>query len=187
MGDISAPKPVLLVLPAFSASPATLQWALQRATEKWGPPVLESEYFSFDQTNYYEREMGAELKKVIWAFPQLVDPAELAAIKHLTNDWEQQAASREKAGSQEEEAAVARPLNLDPGLLSEAKLVLATTKDRDHRIYLGQGIFAEVTLYYRKGAWRSRDWTYADYQRPEYHQFFMRCRDYLRQVGRSKR
>jgi len=179
MGKISEPKPVLLVLAAFSATPATLQWALQQAAEKWGPPVLESESFAFDQTDYYQREMGAELKKVFWAFPQLVDPAELASIKHLTNDWEQQAANR--AGEEE----VARPLNLDPGLLSEAKWVLATTKDRDHRIYLGQGIFAEVTLYYRQGAWRSREWTYADYRRPEYHQFFMRCREYLRRVGRS--
>ena len=73
-----------------------------------------------------------------------------------------------------------RPLNLDPGYLTEAKLVLATTKDRDHRLYLSRGIFAEVTLHFHRGTWEARPWTYPDYQRADYHEFFLRCREYLR-------
>ena len=76
--------------------------------------------------------------------------------------------------------AEARPLNLDPGYITEAKLVLASTKDRDHRLYLDRGIFAECTLHYRQGIWQLRPWTYPDYQRADYHAFFLACRDYLR-------
>jgi hypothetical protein len=74
-----------------------------------------------------------------------------------------------------------RPLNLDPGYVSEAKLVLATTKDRDHRLYLQRGIYAEVTLHYYHRKWTPRDWTYPDYRSDEYHLFLDKCRDYLRQ------
>jgi hypothetical protein len=74
-----------------------------------------------------------------------------------------------------------RPLNLDPGYLTEAKLVLASTKDRDHRVYLDRGIYAEVTLHYQRGrGWQPRPWTYPDYRSEPYLQFFTRCRQYLR-------
>src|SRR4029078_12622455 len=106
--------------------------------------------------------MGTDLRKVFFAFESLVDPAELVACKETSNQWEtdyQQLARHPEI----------RPLNLDPGYLTEAKLVLATTKDRDHRLYLDRGIYAENTLYYQRGAWQSRPWTYPDYQRPDYH------------------
>ena len=67
---------------------------------------------------------------------------------------------------------------------STGKLVLATTKDRDHRLYLGEGIYAEVTLHYQGGAWRARPWTYPDCARGDYHEFFLRCREHLR--GRQR-
>jgi hypothetical protein len=57
---------------------------------------------------------------------------------------------------------------------------LASTKDRDHRIYLDRGIYAENTLFFHRGAWQPRRWTYPDYRRADYHQFFMDCRKYLR-------
>jgi hypothetical protein len=129
--------------------------------------------FDHRETNYYEATMGANLKKTFFAFQTLVDPAELPQWKMQTNDWEiiyQQQANHPEP----------RPLNLDPGYLTEAKLILASTKDRDHRIYLRDGIFAENTLYFTKGGWQSRPWTYPDYQRADYHQFFVRCREYLR-------
>lgn len=74
-----------------------------------------------------------------------------------------------------------RPLNIDPGYISEAKLVLATTKDRDHRIYLSGGIFAEVTLHFRAKQWTSSRWTYPDYQREDFQAFFTKCRNLLRE------
>ena len=72
-----------------------------------------------------------------------------------------------------------RPLNLDPGYLTLGKLVLASTKDFAHRIYLSRGIYAEVTLYYRHGRWEHHQFTFADYRREDYQHFFSQCRDVL--------
>jgi hypothetical protein len=175
MGDVTSHPPVLLIMAAFSRHDAALDWAQQRAEAQWGPLALASDRFEFTETGYYERSMGSDLRKTFFAFEQLVDPAELASVKLQTNAWEREYA--EAAGHAEE-----RPLNLDPGYLSQAKLVLATTKDRDHRIYIGQGMFAEVTITYRRDSgWVGREWTYPDYLRDDYHEFFDRCRAYLRQ------
>ncbi len=176
MGDIRRHSPVLALLAAFSRHDAALEWARQRVTTAWGPLWDASPVFAFEQTDYYEPTMGPGLKKVLFAFAHLIDPAELVARKHQTNRWEQEYVQLHPA----EEV---RPLNLDPGYLTEAKLVLATTKDRNHRIYLDQGIFAEVTLHYqRKRGWCPQAWTYADYRSAAYHDFFDRCRHFLRGV-----
>lgn len=174
MGEIRQQRPVLLVIAAFSRHPDALDWARSAASAQWGPVALTSDLFEFHETPFYERTMGTGLRKLFWAFERLIDAAILPDIKLQTNDWE--IAYRLQGGQPD-----ARPINLDPGYLTEAKFVLATTKDRDHRLYLRQGIFAEGTLFYQAGKWCPRDWTYPDYHRADYHQFFTRCRDYLRQ------
>jgi len=165
--------PVLLILAAFSRYPAAIEWAKQRAEAAWGPIALQSELFDHRETSYYEATMGADLKKTFFAFGSLVDPAGLVEWKEMSNQWE---VDYQRLGKHLEP----RPLNLDPGYLTEAKLILASTKDRDHRIYLGRGIYAENTLYFTRGAWQPRPWTYPDYQRADYHQFFEQCREFLR-------
>ncbi|HEY2148030.1 MAG TPA: DUF4416 family protein, partial [Pirellulales bacterium] len=77
------------------------------------------------------------------------------------------------------------PLNLDPGYLTLAKLVLASTKDHAHLLYLGHGIYAEVTLYFKDGRWQHRDWTFPDYRRPDYQEFFTAARQLIRSRGRE--
>ena len=178
MGEIKAHPGVLLLLAVFSRYDRGFQWVSQTAEETWGPIALESVEFSFDQTDYYLASMGPDLRKKFLVFDQLRDPAELVAIKHQTNQWEQ-------VYQQQQEHPESRPLNLDPGYLTEAKLVLATTKDRDHRLYLDQGIYAETTLFYSQGSWQSRPWTYPDYQSSEYHEFFSQCRTLLREKHRA--
>jgi len=165
--------PVLLVLPAFSRYEAALDWVRETAQRQWGPLALESERFPFTETQYYQKTMGDDLHLGFFAFQRLIDPAQLAKIKLLTIRWEDE---YRRLNDWPEP----RPLNLDPGYLTNAKLVLATTKDRDHRIYLSHGIYAEVTLFYQSGRWRHRDWTYPNYRREDYHRFFDRCREYLR-------
>ena len=87
-----------------------------------------------------------------------------------------------RCGGCSERAWAERPLNIDPGYLTEAKVVLMTTKDRDHRLYVGKGIYAEVTLFFQlPGKWMSSRWTYPDYKCEAWHEFFFACRDYLRQ------
>ncbi len=166
--------PVLLLLAAFSRHSHGLQWVQDQAARHWGPIALASPVFSFDQTDYYASTMGSDLKKILLAFQRLVPPTSLVELKHQAGRWE---VEYQRVCSHPEP----RPLNLDPGYLTQAKLVLATTKDRDHRLYLGRGIFAEVTLGYQRGrGWVARPWTYPDYQSPAYHAFLTRCRDYLR-------
>jgi hypothetical protein len=166
-------RPVMLLMAAFSRHPTALAWARRRAERQWGPTALVSEPFPFWQTDYYAATMGTGLQKVFWAFHRPFDPALLADAKRIAGEWEADCV-------REFDFAEPRPLNLDPGYLSEAKLVLASTKDHWHRVYLRDGIFAEVTLHFQDRDWRSHPWTYPDYRQPEYHEFFSRCRQHLR-------
>ncbi len=176
MGHPAPHPPTVLLVAAFSRYPAALEWARRRAEETWGPAAEVSEVFDFCETDYYEATMGAGLKKVFFAFDAAFDPTELPEVKRTTNRWEAECAAC-CSGPEP------RPLNLDPGYLTLAKLVLASTKDHAHRIYLGQGIFAEVTLVFRQGAWQAQPWTYPDYRRGDYQAFFTRLRERLRRAG----
>lgn len=180
MGEITNHNPVLLIAAVTSRYDAALEWTIQQATERWGDLVFASPVFDFTETSFYHESMGYDLKKQFLAFDRLFDPGEIAPTKHLSNDWEKEYAAQ--FGHPEE-----RPLNIDPGYISEAKLVLVTTKDRDHRIYLQQGIFAEVTLYFRSKQWVHSRWTYPDYQRDDFQEFFTRCRTLLRERIRESR
>lgn len=162
----------MLLLAAFSRHATALAWARQRAVEAWGPIARESPALDFTQTDYYRDTMGPGLRKVFFGLERPFDPADLAGVKLQTNAWEE--AYRAAAGMPEP-----RPLNLDPGYLTLAKLVLASTKGHSHRLYLRDGIYAEVTLCYSAGRWQSREWTYADYRREDFQAFFSQCRDWL--------
>lgn len=179
--------PALLLLAAFSRHTSALDWARQRATAAWGQVAMNSEPFDFSETDYYQPTMGPGLKKIFWGFAPPFDPAELAAVKRLANRWEDDFAAASRRGEVLDEAggliSETRPLNLDPGYLTTAKLVLASTKDHAHRIYLRDGIFAEITLFFRHGRWEHHEWTFPDYRRADYQRFFSHARDYLRAAG----
>ncbi len=173
MGQLREHRSVLRFVAAFSRHDAALAWTQQTCAKAWGPIARASEVFEFSETTFYQQSMGTELKKILLVFEQLADPAELPDWKHQTNAWEQ-------VFCESHDYPESRPLNIDPGYVTEAKLILASTKDRDHRIYLRRGIFAENTLFYQGGRWHNRPWTYPDYQRADYHEFLMECRAYLR-------
>lgn len=174
MGEVQPPCPALLLLAAFSRHEAALAWGRRRAVAAWGPVALESPPFDFRETDYYDATMGRGLRKVFWTFEQLMDPGRLVEWKLASNRWEEAYAA---LGNHSEP----RPLNLDPGYLTLGKLVLASTKDFTHRVYLSDGIYAEVTLYYRNRGWQHHAWTFPDYRRADYHQFFSEARHYLHQ------
>ena len=176
MGDIHFPAPVLFILAVSSRHEAALEWARENCAKHYGPVLLSSDPFEFTETDYYAATMGADLKKQFLAFERLIDSAALAGIKCETNDYEADYAALGRHAEQ-------RPLNLDPGYLTPAKLVLASTKDHAHRIYLGEGIFAEVTLVYRQRKWQPMEWTYPDYRRDDYQRFFTQCREWLLNCG----
>jgi hypothetical protein len=169
----------MLIVAAFSRWPEAIGWARENLQNRYGPTRLESPLFDFVETRYYDGEMGGELKLQLSAFERLIQPADLAAIKLATNELERLAADASDWAMAK--SGIARPINLDPGYLHAGKWVLATTKDQAHRLYLGNGIYAEVTLRYEHGEYVPWPWTYPNYQRDDYRRFFNDARaEYLR-------
>jgi hypothetical protein len=173
MGAPTPHAPALRVVAVITRHEAALTWAIEMLTVAWGPVALQSPTFAFEETRYYESTMGPHLGKTFLAFERLADAAELIDWKLDCNAWEDNYA---RLGRHEEP----RPLNLDPGYITPAKLVLASTKDHAHRVYLGRGIYAEITLAYRDGGWRHHEFTFPDYRRADFQQFFSDCRKFLR-------
>ena len=144
-----------------------LDGAFGERTHHYGP-------VPFDFSDYYSEEMGAELYKSYYAFSSYIDRSRLPAIKNFTNEIEQEFTKDAK-----------RYVNLDPGYITNDKLVLATTKDFFHRLYLSEGIYAEVTLHFRKGSFRYFSWTYPDYRHAPLHAFLQKARAQL--VGDTRK
>jgi hypothetical protein len=167
-------EPVIRFVAIITSLPEVARWARIRIADAWGEVAETSAPMPFVAGGYYDDEMGRGLSKVLVAMAKPCDSGTLADWKRQTNEWEWQAAAEYGGGP-------ARPLNLDPGYVTQAKLVLATVKDRDHRIYLRDGIFAEVTLTYTGGQWIGHRWTYPDYRTPEVIDFANRCRHRLRE------
>lgn len=170
-----AAQPVKLFVGLLSGDADLLRRTRQLLARHFGEIDLASEIWPFDQTDYYEPEMGSRLQRCFLSFEELIDPGGLPGVKLETNALEEKIAEDCLA------LEISRPVNIDPGYVSLAKLVLATTKDRAHRLYLGSGIYGEVTLQYTQGNWQSQPWTYPDYRQREYHEFFVRVRDKLRE------
>lgn len=170
MGEIreSAPR-VTLVIAAFSRYEELLDLLPSRLEAEFGAVALVGPRLEFIETDYYTPQMGAQLMKQLFAFEGLRGADELPAVKRRTNELE---ASIPTAGYD-----VARPLNLDPGYVDSGKFVLASTKDHAHRIYVGAGIFAEVTLFLRQKRWEAWPWTYPDYRRNDVQQFLLEVRE----------
>lgn len=169
MGIIKTPKPVKLFIGILLSKIEILTQALSMLEAQYGPLDLQSAIWPFRYTDYYTQEMGAELSRNFISFQKMILPDQLAAIKHYTNELEEKLAK--------EYAPPARPINLDPGYLSLSKVILATTKDYTHRLYIGSGIYAEVTLKYQEKKFSFWDWTYPDYKSPEYLNFFTQLRE----------
>jgi hypothetical protein len=132
----------------------------------WGPVDDRSALIPFTFSDYYQKEMGAGLLRGWLSFEQLISPDALAALKTAANGFETTFA-----------AAKGRSVNIDPGYITMAKLVLASTKDYSHRIYLSSGIYAEVTMLYSHHRYVTLPWTYLDYQSSPAIEFFTRVRE----------
>lgn len=179
MAEPTEPLPVKLLCGMISADHDLFQQAMGPLAEAFGPTDLVSEVMDFDFTSYYQPQMGSPLYRRFVSFERLVPPDVLAEAKLRTNAIE---ADFSPAGPD----APPRPINLDPGTVAPAKLVLASMKDFSHRIYLGRGVYAEITLMYRKGRWESLDWTFPDYASGRYDAFLTEVRDRLRRQMQPK-
>ncbi len=171
MGAIKAVQPVKVLIGFLGTDPDVVAAARASVARELGQSDLASTDWTFDSTQYYTAEMGPDLRKSFCTLAIPADPAGLADLKIATNRIETQLAGRDTG----------RRVNIDPGYVGLGKLVLATTKDHGHRIYLRDGIYAEVTLTYRNGAWQPWPWTFPDYATPRYHAFFNDARRRLRE------
>ncbi|RMF90009.1 MAG: DUF4416 family protein [Methanobacteriota archaeon] len=170
MGEIKGPESVKVFAGVLYRDEAVLERAVAELRKRLGKIAVKSPVYDFTFTDYYEKEMGAGLKKVFIGFEAPADPGRLAEIKVATNEMEDRF-SVPSGGVRK------RAVNIDPGYVDSAKVVLATTKDRGHRIYLGSGVYGEVTLIYSGGRWQPLPWTYPDYRTSLASRFFTGLRN----------
>ena len=175
MGKIKTPEPVTPIASVFTSDEGLFEPVRQILSERLGLCIYASSVLLFNHTDYYTTEMGQNLKRRIFAFAELIKPSKLPSLKHWSNSLEQDWAVSSK-----------RRVNIDVGYISLGKLVLATTKNHSHRLYLGEGIYGEVTLRFVRGHFEPWLWTYPDYASPEYRKFFDEIRELHRQKLRSK-
>lgn len=165
MGKIRRYNPVKLVVGFIYKDEAIFIKARDRLKKAFGGLDFESAPVEFICTEHYRQELGDNLKRRFISFKRLITIGQLYRIKLYTNRLEEKFLSSGR-----------RLINIDPGYLDLAKLVLATTKDYAHRIYLRKGIFAEITLSFRGNSFSPNDWTYPDYRTQEYISIFNQIR-----------
>lgn len=166
MGQIRKSQPVKLIAGFIFKDDLMLKKAIAALEKQFGKVDFRSPVLPFNHTDYYENEFGSNLKRAFVAFKSLISPDSLPKIKIISNKIERKNLS-----------GLNRVINIDPGYVDLAKLVLASTKDFTHRINVGKDIYAEVTLFYEHKSFRPRDWTYPDYRSQEYIAIFNEIRD----------
>jgi hypothetical protein len=172
MWKLKNPQPVKLVIGILTANNQCLHTAIDAITDKFGRLDFSSDVWPFDKTDYYQDQTGSRILRKFVSIEKLIEPGKLAKIKLQTNKLEQKLA---KALA----LPLPRPVNLDPGIIEPSKLILATTKNYSHRIYIGKKIYAEDTLIYDKGKWCPMAYTYPDYKQQCYFDFFNKVREKL--------
>lgn len=172
MGTPKPPPPVKLIASLLASSDALLVEARRALSDHFGPVDATSDVIAWDLSTYYRAEMGDAIRRQFLSFERLIAPGKLAGFKQMTNELED--AWRTASG---------RQINLDPGYLAATKLVLASTKDAAHRVYLSGGTYAEATLQFSSGTFGPYPHTYPDYAAADAIAFFNRVRaTYLAQL-----
>ena len=207
MWQLNNPQPVKLIIGILAANETALAAAVKAISKSFGVIDLTSDIWPFTQTDYYKDELGSNALRQFVTIEKPIDPGKLAKIKHTTNKLEQKLAEKLKVFNAADVIAseakqsqsfdtnrlprrpdepgllamtpLPRPVNLDPGFIEPSKLILASTKNFSHRIYIGNKMFAEVTLMYEKGRWRHFEYTFPDYRQSCYQDFLSKVRTRL--------
>jgi hypothetical protein len=152
MSNPTAPDPAKLVIGMFTRDKTLFAPVASELVERFGMTDTVSAWMDFDYTGYYAREMGSPLFRRMMSFEALIGQDDLADIKLWTNDLEKRHSASEN-----------RIVNIDPGYMLPSRFILATGKDYAHRVYIGNGIYADLTLMYKNGSFVTLPWTYPDY------------------------
>lgn len=169
------PPPATLLLSVIYRDEGAFEAAARRLAERIGPAGRIAGPFPFDFTDYYRREMGGPLVRRFIVGAATVARDALPGIKASAEAVEAELA----AGGR-------RTVNIDPGLLTEENVVLATGKNYAHRVYLRDGVFADLALVFRDGAYRPLPWTYPDYASEPVRSFLEEVRDGRRGLRRRR-
>jgi hypothetical protein len=174
MGNIRLPLQVKPFLGILYSDSALMEYCSEKLFREFGPPDLASEARPWAETNYYREEMGPGLFRRFIFFERLADPGRLPYFKLFTD-------ALERASAMREGDSLRRRINLDPGYITEAKVVLATTKDFSHRVYVGEGIYAEATLRYgrKEGCFLPLEHTYPEFRDEACRRLFAEARALL--------
>jgi len=176
MGTPRGPAPVKLIAGLLASSDELLGEARAALSQRFGPVDACSAPSTWDFSSYYRDEIGDAIRRQFVGFETLITPDKLAGLKQITNEMEN--AWRTGSG---------RRVNIDPGYIATAKLVLASTKDAAHRVYLNGGIYAEATLHFSHGSFQPYVYSYRDYAAADAIAFFNEVRTrYLAQLHESR-
>jgi len=159
------PVPAKLLCGVLYSDRDKVNQAYEMLESRWGSLDWRSKEFPFDITDYYVKEMGSPIYRIFLSFRELINPREIVQIKLECNKIEDVLAANGQ-----------RRVNLDPGYMDYDKVVLASAKYAGHKIYLDDGIYADVTLMYRKGKYHPTMWSFPDFRSDCYQGIFMYIR-----------
>ena len=165
MSQPQQPKSAKLIIGVILKDRSLLAEVTPQLERRFGAVEMISPWYDFDYTDYYAPEMGKPLYRRLLVFRKLIEQQALADIKLYTNAVENEFAVHAK-----------RRMNIDPGYLLYERFVLASGKNFTHRIYVGQGIYADLTLVYQKGGYQTLEWTYPDYKNSALRCFLLQVR-----------
>ncbi|MFC1583940.1 DUF4416 family protein [Fibrobacterota bacterium] len=168
MGQYTKPAKVKLIVGIIGKNPGIVQKTRNLLREEYGTEEETMACIPFTWTDYYAGEVGPDPVRCFVSFEELIQREAIVGIKRTTNKLEDSLRQQGK-----------RPANIDPGYLTLGQFFLVSTKDQRQRVYLGKGIFAEPSLFFKNGKFHPFEWTYWDYRSEDYHVFFMSARSKL--------
>lgn len=159
------PKKAVLFIGLISNKEELFKEVKEKLVYLYGEVIYETEIFNWDFTNYYEGELGKNLKKQFLFFKKLIDIEEIVDIKMQTNKIEDKYSKNNK-----------RLINIDPGYLTENKVVLPSAKDRPHKIYIKDGIYCDPVLKYQNNSYQPFEHSFPDFKTKKYIELFNKIR-----------
>lgn len=171
------PDLVKLIISFITGDVGIVKPVLKNMEDRFGNMDFLSERLDFNHTDYYKDEMGEGLFRMLASFERLIKPESLPDIKLFSNGVEDEYLKKDGK----------RKINIDPGYVSMEKMVLATCKNFSHRIYLRNGVYADLTLMYRQGGFKAIEWTFPDYAEYDMRQYLNEIRNRYMQQMRALR
>jgi hypothetical protein len=162
--------PLVKLFVAILGAPGVEQHAVVEAlSREFGPLDYQGEPIPFDVTRYYEAEMSADLSRQLVSFtgPHYADSLPWAKLTCMRIEQEFAIAGR-------------RRVNLDAGYLDHNKVVLASTKEAGQKVYLTQGIYADLAARYSQGEYRPFEWSFPDFKDGRYTKDLLNIRRILK-------